>query len=228
MTQVSWDPRAEEDKLEALAKVTAAMHHGRPAFDRRVSELSGGFSSRGEGGGSGDGLTQAEAGAESALAGQSDTGMAELEAWERDIARSLDIACRAWERYTRLVQPRDGVEKLADPGCELCALVPAHWCPVYGTRVIMTEPKSKRARPQLRTLMLCQWCFTFTWPSRAGRLPEPEEVEAHAEGRRVNWRGGAQPRLIEVPCPECHDENREARRSCSTCGHAGKVLKVAS
>lgn len=224
---VAWDPRAEDDKLAALADIVTAMHHGRPALDHRLDELAGGYSSKGTGAGTGE-LTSAEAGAESAIEGQQDTAKREREAYLRDIAASLDKAARAWERYTRLVQPRDGVEKESDPGCDLCAEVEGHWCAVYGARVILTEPKSKKGRPQVRVLRLCQWCFQFTWPSRAGRLPEHEEVIAHSEQRRVNWKGGAGPKLAEVACPECRDENRSARRACGTCGHSGKVLKVAS
>lgn len=220
---IDWDPRTEDDQLAALAEVAAALHHGRSALDARIGQLGGGYTSASGGGGSGELV-----GAESALADGTDVAKQELDRWKRAIKRSLDEACRALDQYRRLVQPREGIEKLADPGCELCAKVPAHWCPVYGSRIIMTEPTAKRGRPTYRTLLLCQWCFQFTWPSRAGRLPEHDEVAAHAEGRRVRWHGGSAPKLVEVSCPDCHDESREARRLCTTCGHAGKVLKQAA
>jgi hypothetical protein len=219
-----WDPRKDGDPVRALAEITAALSLGRPALEARIGQLGGGYTSAGGGGGSGE-LTPTEAGAESAMSGAPDTAKRELDDWKRAIGRSLDEACRALEQYRRLVQPRDGIEKMADPGCELCAKVPAHWCPIYGARIIMTEPTSKKGRPTYHTLLLCQWCFQFTWPSRAGRLPEHDEVIAHAEGRRVGWHGGAAPRLIEVACPDCGDRSRAERRECKTCGHAGKVLK---
>lgn len=235
VVDAEWDPRAEEDKLGTLAELMAAMHHGRPALERRLAELAGGYSTAG-GSGSGEPkqenaeeagvkLTRTEAGAQSAMEGQQDTAKREREAWERELDRTLREAARVWERYRRLVQPRDGVEKLADPGCELCAKVEGHWCPVYGAKAILIEPVSKKGRAKVRVVTLCQWCLQFTWPSRAGRLPQHEEVVAHAEGRKVRWRGGTEPQLVEVACPECKDENRQARRACSMCGHSGKVLK---
>lgn len=227
---VDWDPRKEPDKLAALAQVTTAMLHGRPALDHRLDELGAGCRGRSEGVRGEAELTQAEAAAERVLAGESQEDVAERERreFERELTSSLDAACRAWERYKRVVEPRDGVAKLAEPGCELCAKVPNHWCPVYGFKVVMTEPVTKRDRPKFHTLWLCEWCLTRTWPSRMGRLPTNDEVTAHAEGRRVNWRGGNEPRMVEVPCPECRDENRKARRACLTCSHVGKVLKTVS
>lgn len=220
---VAWDPRAEDDKLAALADIVTAMHHGRPALEHRLNELAPGYPGKGDGGGS-----NAPEDDDEPKPVFDDPATKERKAYLRDLERSLDHAARAWERYTRLVQPRDGIEKQADPGCDLCAEVEGHWCAVYGARVIMTEPRSKKGRPQIRVLRLCQWCFQFTWPSRAGRLPEHEEVVAHSEQRRVNWKGGVGPKLVEVACPECRDKDRAARRACSTCGHSGKVLKEAS
>lgn len=225
MIQPEWDPRAEPDQLAALARVAADMHHGRSAFEARVSELGGGFPGRGGGGRGGGELTPTEAGAEASLSGQADTAAAERKAWERELSRSLEHAYAAWARYRRVVEPATGVAKLADPGCELCAPVPDHWCPVYGVRVVLIESKNRKAKPEIRTYRLCEWCFTRTWESRMGRLPTFDEVTAHAEGRRVNWHGGTEPKLVEVSCPDCGDENRAARRKCTTCGHAGRVLK---
>lgn len=222
---IDWDPRTEGDKLRTLAELSAAMHHGRDAFSQRVSEMGGYYPSKGEGAGTSH-LTQPEAATEALRAGQRDVATIEMDDWERELQRAVDAACRAWDRYRRVVQPKGGVEKLAEPGCELCAKVPAHWRPVFGSLVIMTEPTSKKGRPTYRTLLLCQWCFQFTWPSRAGRLPVHDEVVAHAEGRRVRWHGGVEPRLVEVACPDCGDRSRAERRACSTCGHAGKVLKT--
>lgn len=225
---VDWDPRKEADKLAALAQLTTALHHGRPAFERRLGELKAGYRSRGEGGGGAGGseLTPAEAGAESRMEGQTDTAEQVEAEYLRELTSSFDAACRAYERWKRVVQPREGVAKLTEPGCELCAQVPDHWCPVFGFRVVMSEPETRRDRSTFRTLWLCEWCFTRTWPSRMGRLPTHDEVVAHAEGRRVFWHGGTEPRLVEITCPECGDESRAARRACTTCGHVGKVMKT--
>jgi hypothetical protein len=82
---------------------------------------------------------------------------------------------------------------MTDVGCELCARVPEHRCPVYGVVEVVTESKAKRTEPQRHTLRLCEWCYTFNWPSRAGRLPVHEEVVAHSEGRKVRWTAAPPP-----------------------------------
>lgn len=255
MTNVlaDWDPRKEPDKLEALAAVATALHDGRHAFEERLNELGGGYPGGGSRGGdespaddhepvaAPSGLMRCKVDREEwpctaarlskmaeARRQQEDVAARERREFERELEASLGAAARAWARYKRVVEPRAGVVKLTDPGCDLCTKVPGHWCPVYGVRVILTEPKSRGAKAKTEAVRLCDWCFRCTWESRMGRLPTTDEVVAHSEGRRVNWRGGVEPRLVEVPCPECKDESRAARRACTTCGHTGKVLKAES
>ncbi len=216
MKLVEWDPRKEGDPLAALVQVSAAMLHGRPALERRLGDFAGGYPS---------GRRSVSAGSsDDSRSAPEDAAERERRKWLREVSSSLDAACRAWDTYVRLCEPKAGVVKLTDPGCDLCAPVPGHWCPAYGTRVVVSGPSTKR-KPEVRTLRLCEWCYQFTWPSRAGRLPTLEEVTAHAAGRRVRWHGGVDPKLVEVDCPECHDASREARKACRTCGHAGKVLR---
>lgn len=208
-----WDPRKTDDPVKTLAELATAMYHGRAAFEQRSGELAAGYPGGRGGNGDSDGPDRWLQPNQVA------------ERWERHMRQALEDAYRAWKVYEQVSTPRVGATKLADPGCDLCAQVEGHFCEVFGVRVIMTEPKTKRARPEIRILRLCEWCFTRVYPSRMGRLPRPDEVAAHARGLKVRWHGGVEPQLVEVICPDCGDESRTARRACTTCLHSGKVLK---
>ncbi len=211
---MSLDPRTTPDPLRALAELSAAMHHGRDAFEQRLDELAGGYPTASEGvsgeyQGRGGGPTLA------AIVGalddkRSDVGDLERKAWERDLHKALENAGAMWARYQRIVNVRLGVEKVKDPGCDLCARVPcggtmcprhkgsgpyrcetidAHWCPVYAS-IEVTED-GPRGTSITRKVALCSSCYEFQRADRAGRLPSHDEVLDHAEGRRRRWRAGA-------------------------------------
>lgn len=193
--------RQDVDKLQALAELSAAMYHGRDGFEERLGEIAGGFPGGGGGGGASE-LDSVEAAVDARVyGGQVDVAEAERAAWERDLRKSLDHALSAWERYKRIVQPRLGVARLTDPGCELCATVPCedprcrcsaidvrHWCATRYTVDIETPAKRNGDRPTVRRLRLCSSCYAFQRPDRAGRLPSHDEVLDHVEGRQRRWK----------------------------------------
>lgn len=204
----------DADPLRSLAEMSAAMHHGRDAFDQRLDELGGGYPSAG---GSGATRTASEGGPTAAQAMthipggvldkqgrpvpvRSDVAELERKAWERELHKALEHASAMWARYQRIVNVRLGVEKLTDPGCELCAqvteghcdrcnaLTAPHWCAARYT-IDHTEPaKRKGQTPTTRKLALCSSCYSFQRPDQAGRLPDHGDVLDHAEGRRRRWK----------------------------------------
>lgn len=200
------DPRI--DPLRSLAELTSAMFHGRDGFEHRLGEMGGGYPSSGGGGNgsaSGGGPTLAAVIA-AVDERRDDVARAEWSAWERDLRKALEHAGAMWARYQRIVNVRMGVEKLKDPGCELCAKVPcggtmcsrkgdgpyrcetidAHWCPVYASVEIVED--GPRGTTIARKVALCSSCYEFQRPDRAGRLPDHGEVLDHAEGRRRRWK----------------------------------------
>lgn len=186
-------PRDERDSLLAeLARMASGVHRGMAAFDDRLHELAGGIPSRGDGGGgSGSVSRPVEAMVVARSEGhQPDPLTAIRNRFDVRLARAHREMLELWTLYAS-VAPRLGVEKSSDPGCELCAQVEGHWCPVYGAVEIKEPPKRKGGKEVVRVLKLCESCYRFNLPSRAGRLPTFDEVVAHSEGRRPRWTKGA-------------------------------------
>lgn len=166
-----------DEKLAELANIAVGIRFGMAAFDDRIEEMSAGIPARGQGQG--------------AKGDHSDPTWRAFEKPGRTattrIDRRVDDAHRAIEKlyaaYAEIAQPKRGIDRLSDPGCEWCAAaakakdspVPDHWAPVYG---FVTFPGSKRK------WRVCTWCYRFA-VSRVGRRPEVEELWAHAEGKRV-------------------------------------------
>ena len=206
------DPRAVPDPLRTVAELTHAMLVGRPAFEQRLSELAGGYPSQGEGapGNAANGgptqslaLTHVHGGRVDAkgraLPAAVDVADMERAAFERDLRKALEHAGAMWARYQRITNTRLGVEKLTDPGCELCAKVPCgcdrcnaltgpHWCAARYTIDHTVEPKRKGQLPTTRPMKLCGSCYSFQRPDQAGRLPSHDDVLDHVEGRRRRWK----------------------------------------
>lgn len=102
-----------------------------------------------------------------------------LERWANDAERILDFA-RRWKPPTsdQADGIREAFSKLIDsgePGCEMCARA-GRWSPPH---VETSDCKGNLPRPY----RLCVWCYRFVLSS--GRLPTPNEVEAHLAGRRL-------------------------------------------
>lgn len=196
---MTFDPRTVADPERALAEIATALHLGSGAFHARLDELGAGYPSAG-GGGTGN-----AAGGGPTLAAviarlderRPDVAAQERAAWERDLHKALEHAGALWARYQRITHTRLGVEKLTDPGCELCAKIPCgcdrcsalsapHWCAARYTvdHEEPAKPGRKGQAPTKRKLALCSSCYAFQRPDRFGRLPDHGEVLDHAEGRR--------------------------------------------
>lgn len=172
--------------LDELEELALGIHFGRRAWEDRLRDYSAGVPSRGEGGRGGAELTPTEAGAASSMGGQADPA-AELRAdFERHVHRALAEVRAAFRTYLQ-AQPRPGLLKLADPGCELCAQIPGHWCATYATIEEVEPPKTRHGRPTVRRIRLCSWCHQFRRPDRADRLPTLAEVELHSRGIIVRY-----------------------------------------
>ncbi|MCA1572723.1 MAG: hypothetical protein LC798_20995 [Chloroflexi bacterium] len=210
-----WDPTKEADRLDALARITAAMLHGRAIREQRLDELGGGYpTAGGNGTGNADNGGPTAANALARIRGGRldehgnplpvavDVAHTERVAWERDLRKALEHAAALWAQHLRLGQLRDGAPKLTDPGCELCAQVPCdnpkcrcsaidgrHYCPTRYTVEVVDEPKPNRkgTAPTVRLVGVCSSCYEFQRADRAGRLPDHGEVLDHVEGRRRRY-----------------------------------------
>jgi hypothetical protein len=208
---MTFDPRSVPDPERALAEIATALHLGSGAFRQRLDELAGGYPSAGEGapGNAANGGPTLAAVIANLDEHRTDVADVERAAYERDLRKALEHAAAMWARYQRVTNTRLGVDKITDPGCELCAKVPcggslcdkpkgtssyrcetvdAHWCPVYATVELREESRRKGQPDSLRKVALCSSCFEFNRPSRAGRLPTHDEVLDHVQGRRRRWR----------------------------------------
>jgi len=179
-------------RLTEMAEQAAGVAFGLAAFEARLEELAGGIPSRGGGGGKGTGASPIEALVISRSEGRSHDPAPHLAAeFSRRLLKASDAVRDLFESYAAVAGPRRGVEKMTNPGCELCARVEGHWCPVYGVVEVHEQPARKGGKPRTRVVKLCEWCYRFQWPSRVGRLPLYDEVLAHSEGRPVRATKGA-------------------------------------
>jgi hypothetical protein len=169
-----------DEKLKQLAATAAGVCFGMAAFDDRLKEMAAGIPARAQGPGpKGD---------------HSDPTWRAFDkpgqAAGSNLNAKVDAAYAAIEdlyaAYAALAQPKRGIEKLTDPGCEWCTQAaadpkspkPDHRCEVYGHITIEVAGKKTRVR-------VCEWCYRFWLPSRADRPPTTAELWAHALGQRV-------------------------------------------
>lgn len=182
-----------DEKLAELVSIVTGILFGMPGYDQRLSELGGGFPA-----GSGSGNVKGSVG--KPVEAQVIATMDERRGDPADQARSdfdkrllatLREAEALWSEYRRISQPRMGVSKVADPGCELCNQVPDHWCQTFATVEVTSTAKRRGHDPTVRRVRLCSWCYQFARPNRANRMPTLDEVGLHAQGKRVRWKVGA-------------------------------------
>ena len=166
-----------DEKLEQIASTAVGVRFGMGAFSERLEEMSAGIPARGQGqGAKGDHSDPTWQAVEK-------PGKTAVTRFDRRVEEAHRAIEKLYDAYTEIAQPKRGIERLSDPGCEWCAAaakakgspVPDHWSPVYG---YVQFPGSKRR------WRVCTWCYRFA-VSRVGRRPEVEELWAHAEGRRV-------------------------------------------
>jgi hypothetical protein len=74
----------------------------------------------------------------------------------------------------------------SEPGCESCARTEVargvpRWVPIDSRLIGATDVGGRLEHPQL----LCVWCHDKV--ERWGRLPTPDEIDAHHSGIRVRW-----------------------------------------
>lgn len=181
---------ARPDRLEALLHevcvLASAVWWGMPGWRARVQEMSdGGLPSGGDG-------SMGASGADPVSSQLDERGRRRMDPAERerrDLERAAEACQRAmsvlWNTYARTASTRVPPARMEDPGCEMCAMVPDHWCPTY---VTIETPVNRKGRPLTKKMRLCFWCYRRQRPSEQGgwgRLPSHDEVQAHAEGRRV-------------------------------------------
>lgn len=172
--------QSRDERLNELVSIVNGIRWGMPGYDARLVELGSGFPGGSGGGGSkGSHADPTQRQVEAIIDdGRTDPAAKVAKDFERRLEAALHAAEDLWSEYKRVTQPRVGVSKLKDPGCELCAKVAEHWCPTFGSLDVGAKPNQRRAK-------LCSWCYRFAVPSGQGRLPTDDEVLAHAEGRRV-------------------------------------------
>lgn len=169
-----------DEKLAELADIAVGIRFGMAAFDDRLREMSAGIPARGQG-----------------LGPKGDHSDPTWRAYDKPgkaaaskLTSRVDAAHEAmkdlYATYAEIAQPKHGLEKLTDPGCEWCTQAandpkspkPDHRCEVYGHITIEVAGKKTRVR-------VCEWCYRFWLPSRADRKPTMPELWAHALGQRV-------------------------------------------
>lgn len=186
-------PKTRDERLNELVAIVMGVRFGMPGYDQRLVEMCSGFPAGS--GGSGSKGTVGRPVEAQVIANvdehRRDPAQDALSDFDRKLEATLREAERLWDEYKRVAQPRMGVSKVVDPGCELCAKVPEHYCATSYTIDIEEPAKNKRAKATVHKMRLCSWCYQFQRPDRAGRLPNEGEVHAHAEGRRVRWKVGA-------------------------------------
>lgn len=197
MSKAETTEQRRQRLLNDLVAIVNGVRWGMPGYNTSIVEKSAGFPAGGSSGGSKGAVSRP---VETRLGLNADVknpewGMDDPAAtWQGDFDKRLEKAWRAaeelWQEYKRVGHPKRGAGPMKDPGCELCAKVPEHWCPTYATTEVVTVGK-KGAPDNVRRVPLCVWCYEFQRPDRAGRLPAEVEVVAHSEGRRVRWKVGA-------------------------------------
>lgn len=181
--------------LNELVSIVNGIKWGMPGYDERLAQMTAGFPAMSGGGGS-KGTVSRPVEARLGLTNDGPTwGLDDPAAtwtadFEKRLERTLREAEKLWDEYKRVAHPKRGAGPTKDPGCELCAKVPEHWCPTYST-IEITVVGRKGAKPTVRRMPLCLWCYEFQRSDRAGRMPTDQEVQAHSEGRRVRWKVGA-------------------------------------
>ena len=197
--------RSRDERLNELVSIVNGIRWGMPGYDARLVELSAGFPGGSGGGGSkGWHKSTVENQVEAILdKGRKDPAEEAQREFERHLEQTLERAEKLWDTYKRIALARKGVEKVADPGCELCAQVPDncercvrsdiadHWCPTYATVERTIVSKRKGQPDTVVRIRVCSNCYEFARPDRADRLPTHDEVLDHVEGRRRRWKVGA-------------------------------------
>lgn len=195
-----------DERLKELVSIVNGVYFGMPGYDQRLSEMCSGFSSRGDGGGAKGNVSRPVE--QQVIANMDEHRRDPAAEAQTDFDRRLSGALREaealWEEYKRVAQPKLGVSKVTDPGCDLCSAIPCgcerckaldspHWCATRYTVERKEEPKPNRRgqQPKVHRFKLCSSCYEFQRDDRAGRLPTHDEVLDHAEGRRRRWKVGA-------------------------------------
>ena len=174
-------PRSRDERLNELVSIVNGIRWGMPGYDARLVEMSAGFPGGSGGGGAtkGSHSDPVERQVEAILDDKrTDPAAKAQKDFERHLAQTLRAAEELWAVYKRVNAPQMGIGRMKDPGCELCAKVADHWCATFSTLEVGTKPNQRKAK-------LCAWCYRFAVPSGQGRLPNEDEVLAHAQGRRV-------------------------------------------
>ena len=217
-------PRSRDERLNELVSIVNGIRWGMPGYDARLVEMSAGFPGGSGGGGSKGSVSrpiEAQLGLntkppksgekEDPRWGLNDPAAEAQREFERHLEATLERAEQLWDTYKRMSVSRVGVEKITDPGCELCAQVPCggtmcarkgegpyrcqgvddHWCPTFATVERTIVSKRKGQPDTVVKVRVCSSCYEFQRPDRANRLPTHDEVLDHVEGRRRRWKVGA-------------------------------------
>ena len=192
--------RSRDERLRDILSTAAGICYGMGGYDARLVEFGSGFPAGSGGGGSKGTVSRpvermALESWEESLKPKTERKEDPVHKAQAEFNKRLEAAHRAmealWDSYAEVATPRAGVSKVTDPGCELCAQVPDHWCPTFATVKRTNPPKRKGQEPVVVKLRLCDWCHQFARPDRADRLPEHDDLVKHSRGQRVRWKVGA-------------------------------------
>lgn len=152
-------------------------------LDRMDEHADGGFSPSGQsldGGGHGSDVSNPTAKAGERIK-RDPTVQTQREA-ERLLLKIHRDATTLFGMYRSNVTPREAPAKMGNPGCELCTdVVPGFYVPASVT--VEVTVRDRKGRESTKRYRLDEWCYRY-W-LKYHRLPDRDQLVAHAEGRRV-------------------------------------------
>lgn len=195
------------DRSELLHQATEMLTevwYGHRAFVERQTEARGHFPGGGGGGTSKGSHSDPTSNAIDKRDPHSDT----LRDFDRAVEDAYRKVLKLWMRYTRDAEPEQGIERMSDPGCELCAQLstaqPVPTCRKcnainpcrdhFGTSTVFSptylSTEFQMPGPHGRTVTVKRRCCYWDWRflKRNGRVSTLEERRDHHEGRRVRVR----------------------------------------